>query len=149
MRMKTVGFAFAGLLLLAGAAIAADYAGLLGTHRQVFVDYVDVSFQTLDAATGRPIRDVHVTCFRKGSRHACSERLAHGQDTVYAKFGALMVRTRGWLLSRGTEIGDPDMRVHIMFIHPDYERVVRTFTVAELVHLQGRKIQVRLPRAGQ
>ena len=148
MHMKTAGIVAIGLALLAAAAIAADYAGLFGTRRQAFVDYVDVRFQPVEKASGRPIRDVHITCFRKGSEHACSERMVHGQETIHAKFAALMVRTRSWLFTRGTIVGDPDMRVHVMFIHPDYDRVTRTFTVADLVRLEDREVRVEMPQAG-
>ena len=149
MRTRTFGTVTVGIVLLAGAAVAADFFGLLGTRRQAFVDYVDVRFAPVNQASGRPVTDVHLNCFRKGSKHACSERAARDRKTVHADFGAVMVRTRSWLFTKGTAPADPAMRVYVMFIHPDYERVVRTFTVADLLRLRGRTVNVEMPRAGQ
>lgn len=146
MRMRVFALSAPVALLLAAGIVGADYYGLLGTRKQSFLAYPDVSFEPRDQASGAPISDVHVNCFRKGSRHACSERVARGRTTVYAKFGVVMVRTRTWLFTKGTAVRDPDMPVHVMFIHPDYDRVTRTFTVADLMRLQHRAVRVELPR---
>ncbi len=123
-------------LVVVLAAVVADYYGLFGLRQSRHPMPLDIDFLVLDAASGRPLSGVRVTCFRRGTRNACVRRDAAGKANVGIRFEVARRDTRTWLFHKSSRIeGGADVEVNVMFIHPDHRRLVRTYDINELLEM--------------
>lgn len=130
--------------------VAADHSGLFGTRDRTFIDYAHVTFVPVDAATRHPLEDVVVNCFIPGERTACTMRRREGvKATVEVHLGIVRVETRSLLFAKGERVeGADSTQVHLMFIHPNYERVTRSYRIGELLGMTRGETVVEMPAGG-
>ncbi|GEM_PF-2905148 len=134
--------------LILGVLVFADYHGWLGVKKSSELDYFSLTFMAEDEDTGQRITDFFINCTRRGSREACSIESGLNQQTRKIKFGVIKNTERSWLFDRGEQIiGIDDVDVYLMFIHPDYERRTYTYSMKELLAMQGRITTVKLRKS--
>jgi len=140
--------AFIAIIILFSVFVAADYQGWLGMHTETEQDYFGVHFKTEDEQTGEAITDFFVNCTRRGSRNACSIEQGMKKVIREAKFGVIKQIEKTWLFTKGESIvGEDEVDVHLMFIHPDYERRNNTYSMKQLLSMQDKIIAVKLKKS--
>jgi len=142
--MKTV----ITILLLLSMLVVADYQGWLGVRNLTEQDYFGVRFQAKDDQTGELITDFFMNCTRKGSRNACSIEQGRNKTSREAKFGIIKQQKKTWLFPKSeTVVGEDEVDVYIMFIHPDFERRTYTYSMKQLLSMQNEIVTVKLRRS--
>jgi len=138
------------IIVLLLAVVAADYQGWLGLHTETEQDYFGVHFKTEDEQTGEAITDFFINCTRRGSRNACSIEQGMKKTIREAKFGVIKQIEKTWLFTKGESIvGEDEVEVHLMFIHPDYDRRTNTYSMKQLLSMQKETVTVKLKRSSQ
>jgi len=129
------------LLVLVGIVLAlwvGDAGGWFGTRRVEFADVLQVTFRPLDAATDRRLADVRVNCFMRGREQACSLVRDGREMLVTIAVGVRRVEQRGLFTLHASHIaGAEDLQIHLMFIAPEYDRLVQSYRLGELAALAG------------
>ncbi len=144
---KRIVITLLSAVLIVTGLVGADYLGWLGVKQSSYIDYFNVNYQTTDADSGELIQDFFVNCTRKGSRNACSIEQGMDKMSRLIKFGMVKNSARTWLFDRGEEIiGLDDVTIHLMFIHQDYDRKTITYSMRELLGLEGQMITVPLEK---
>jgi len=127
------------LLLLAGVALLlwqGDARGWFGSRTATVDDVLQVTFRPVDAATGRRLADVRVNCFMRGREQACSQ-VRDGRSLLLTIAVAMRRSEQRGLFTRHSShiIGADDLPIHLMFIAPDYDRLVHSYRLGELAAL--------------
>ena len=136
--------------LLFLALVAADYLGWLGTHTDSEPDYFGVVFKAEDDQSGESITDFFINCTRSGSRNACSIEQGMKKASREAKFGIIRLVEKTWLFHKSESVvGEDEVDVHMMFIHPDYDRRMNTYSMKQLLSMQYETITVKLKRSSE
>lgn len=138
------------IIVLLAALVAADYQGWLGTHNDSELDYFGVHFAADDDQSGEAIIDFFINCTRRGSQNACSIEQGMKKKTREAKFGIIKLINKTWLFRKGESVvGENEIDVHLMFIHPDYDRRIQTYSMKQLLSLQEETVVVKLTRSSK
>ncbi|OGT34050.1 MAG: hypothetical protein A2W28_04510 [Gammaproteobacteria bacterium RBG_16_51_14] len=131
-------------VITAGVVIA-DYFSLFGITQQVKTGFVGAQFKTVDAENGMLVNDVHVRCFQKMNENACGQRDSHEPGKVYIKIPVRRVVSRSLFFNQGEVIiKTRDPKLHIMFIHPDYDNPINSFELIELYANPDRQFLVNM-----
>jgi hypothetical protein len=116
----------------------ADARGWLGTRLLERADVLQVTFRPVDAATDRRLADVRVSCFMRGREQACSLVRDGRKLLVTIAVGVRRVEERGLFTHHASRlVGADDLTLHLMFIAPDYDRLVLSYPLGELAALAG------------
>lgn len=124
--------------------VAADYFGLFGVRQVDMADLLHLRVKPVDKESGRIITDVHVTCVRRRSEEACSQKQQTGDGVLtlnflvnrsvrYSRLFRFKTAEKLWL--------DEDAIVVLVFIHPDYERLFLQVTTPDIVQW-GESVKV-------
>ena len=131
-------------VITAGVVIA-DYFSLFGITQQVKTGFVGAQFKTVDAGNGILVNDVHVHCFQIMNENACGQRDSHEPGMVYIKIPVRRVVSRSLFFKQGEIIMKTrDPKLHIMFIHPDYDNPINSFELIELYANPDRQFLVNM-----
>ncbi|MGQ0658118.1 MAG: hypothetical protein ACT4NU_08505 [Chromatiales bacterium] len=124
--LKRAIIAVTALVVALAAAVAADYAGAFGLREMQMQDLLHLRLKIIDRSTGKVVTGVHVTCVRRGSEEACSQKPETGEGTVELNFVVLKsARFTPLFKFRKAEklwLSGEDELV-LVLIHPDYERL--------------------------
>jgi hypothetical protein len=133
---------------LVAAAVAADHAGVFGVRTERSSDVVTVRIRVIDAASGESIEGAHAVCTRRGTRSACTQTPMSSGGELDLRMGVVVQRRRTWLFERARTLWlAQDGVVHVMLIHPDYERKTITFTAEQIARMAHTAAIARLDRA--
>ncbi len=133
------------VLCIPAGLVGADYFGLLGTQKQRMFDQLEVEFQALDISSRLDIRDLHITCYRKGSRNTCTEIELPDKRVTRIMLSMPRLVTRSHLFELSSEdLVDDTMTLHLVFIHPDYEQKQAHYSLADLRKMNGSRQQILL-----
>ena len=131
--------------VIAAGVVMADYFSLFGVTQQEKTGFIDVQFKTVDAENGLLVSDVHVRCFQKMNENACGQRDSHEPGMVYIKIPVSRVVSRSLFFNQGEVIiKTHDPKLHIMFIHPDYDNPINSFELIELYANPDRQVLVNM-----
>jgi hypothetical protein len=125
-------------LLLAGAIAvgAADYLGWLGDTQMDMSDVLQFRVRPVDKNTGQIVTDVHVTCVRKGSEEACSQKEASGDGVITVNFlvrkSVKLSRVFKFQLKEKIWMNE-DADLALVFIQPNYDRYWLVLKAGDLV----------------
>ncbi len=134
-----------GVLLIPLALLAGDYLGLFGTVKSRIYEQVPVLSSPEDNQTHRAITDVHITCYRTGSRNVCAEVPGGDNRQVAMILTVPRLVTRSHLFELASEQLVPDdLELDLVFIHPDYEQYHRRYSVSELLNMQSLPNRIEL-----
>jgi hypothetical protein len=134
-----------GVLLIPVAMLAGDYLGLFGTVKSRIYDQVPVLFSPEDSQTHRSITDVHITCYRTGSRNACAEVPSGDNRRIAMILTVPRLVTRSHLFELASkQLVPDDLELNLVFIHPDYEQYHRRYSVSELLNMQSEPNRIEL-----
>jgi len=127
------------LLVAVGILLAlwvGDARGWFGMRKVEVADVLQVTFRPVDAATDRRLADVRVNCFMRGREQACS-LVRDGRDMlVTIAVGVRRVEEWGLFTRHAARIlGGEDLQIHLMFIAPEYDRLVQSYRLGELAAL--------------
>ena len=145
--MKKTGIITGVAVFVAILLVIADYFVLFGTRVVYKFDFIEMIFKPVDEETGAPVVDVHVRCFQKNNRNACTEKNSGKAGILAINIPVTKIVTKSWLFDkeiRYQETADP--KLHIMFIHYDYANPVETFEIQKLPALTGKVITVHMPK---
>ena len=138
------------VIILLSILVAADYQGWLGVRNYTEQDYFGVRFKAVDDQNGELITDFFINCTRKGSRNACSIEQGRNKKSREAKFGIIKQIKKTWLFPKGESIvGEDEVDVYLMFIHPDYMRRTYTYSMKQLLSMQDNTVTVKLKRSSE
>ena len=133
------------VLLLIGAVIVADYLALLGVDERATITMVEFRVKTLDAETGRPIDGVKVTCFQYGTNNACGQPASRERGVVRFQLRMKKLLRESWLFTQKVWYSPVlEKELRIMYIHPDYNKPVQRFDIAELMQQSNRTWRVKM-----
>lgn len=124
--------------------VAADYFGLFGVRQVDMADLLHLRVKPVDKESGRIITDVHVTCVRRRSEEACSQKQQAGDGVLtlnflvnrsvrYSRLFRFKTAEKLWL--------DEEAIVVLVFIHPNYERLFLQVTTPDIVQW-GESVKV-------
>lgn len=149
MRPQTIMLiVLADLGLIAAGLAYADTQGWLGVSETINPEVLRVRYLPVDAESGRTVTDVRVNCFMKGNNDACTLNRDDRREEVAINLGIQRQERRGLWSSLSSEVlGGADLEVNLMFIHPNYPRLVRTYRLNELVALAAERQRIELPPA--
>jgi hypothetical protein len=136
------------VLVVVGLALAAWFGeaqGWFGTRSVELSDVIRVTFRPVDANSGQRLGDVRVNCFMRGKEEACSLVRDGREMLVTIAVGVTRIEERS-LLSRFDShiVGGQEVELNLMFIAPDYDRLVKTWRLDDLAALQGEEQRVEL-----
>ena len=135
------------IVLVIASFVTCDYFALFGTRTESRYDFVEIDFNPVDQKTGAPVMDVHVRCFQTNNNNACTEKKSNRPGIVAVNIPVTRVVTRSLLFIKDEKIQRTlDPKIHIMLIHKDYANPVETVMIHELDQLEGKTINVKLPR---
>jgi len=120
---KQLVVAAAGLII---GLIAVDYVGAFGMREMQMQDLLHLRFKMVDKTTGVLVSDVHVTCVRRGSVAACSQKPDMPEGLVELNFVvAKSVKfTRLFKFKKAEKLWLHEQgEVFLVFIHPNYGRL--------------------------
>ncbi len=127
--------------------VLADYFRLFGSSEKTFIDMTELNFRTIDAKSGALVTEVHIRCFQKRNQNACAEKESPGIGLITAVIPIKIVKDRSFLFDHQTKIqGTADPKLHIMFIHNDYNNPVKTLMVNDIPSLAGQTITIEFNR---
>ncbi len=133
------------LLLIPVAFVAGDYLGLFGTAKSRVYDQVSVHFSPEDSQTHLAITDVHISCYRQGSRNACTEVDSGDNRQLAMLLTVPRLVTRSHLFELSSELLVAEgLELDLVFIHPDYEQYHRRYSVSELLKMQSVPNRIEL-----
>jgi hypothetical protein len=138
------------VLVVIGLALAVwfgDARGWFGTREVELADVLRVTFRPVDAESGQRLGDVRVNCFMRGKEEACSlVRDGQGMRVTIA-VAVSRIEERSLFSRLGSRIlGGEEVELNLMFIAPDYDRLVKTWRLDELAALQGEEQRIELAR---
>lgn len=127
--------------------LVADWHGVFGQREEHIQDVVHVTFKFVDDASSAPIADVHITCVRRMSESACTERAGKNPGETMITLGILRIVNRTLLFSHdaGFSLGSAGA-VPLAFIHPNYERHFQKLHAEEISDRRANPLVVRLTK---
>ncbi|GEM_PF-3228586 len=138
-----------GAVLLAGAAVAADYYGLFGTREQMSSDVLHPRFKLVEKGTGRAIEGVHIECFIGRKEGACSSKPEDDAGRIELNFVVARLDTRTWLFKKSERYVMRDTgTVTLAFLHPNYVHYFLPVDFADIPKLAFRETVIELTPAG-
>lgn len=144
--MKKIYLAGGAIILAISAIVVADYFALFGTRTEYHFDLYELTFKTVDGKTGAPVINVHVNCFQQGNQDACTQKESARPGFVSVNIPVTKIITRTWLFKKNESIQQTlDPKLHIMFIHQDYARLVETIMIPSLMQLSREVMTVQMP----
>lgn len=116
--------------------VGADYFGLFGVRQVDMADLLHLRVKPVDKDSGQIITDVHVTCVRRRSEEACSQKQQAGDGVLtlnflvnrsakYSRLFRFKTAEKLWL--------DEEAIVVLVFIHPNYDRLFLQVTTPDIV----------------
>lgn len=137
-----------GFLMVFILIIIADYLQLFGISQVSEFDIINLNFKPVDEDTGAPVTDVHIRCFQKSNNNACSEKESPGYGLVTVAVPVTRIINRSMFFEHDSRIEETaDPKLHIMFIHNDYNNPVETLNVNEIPSKEGSIRKIIMPRA--
>jgi hypothetical protein len=124
--------------------VAADYFGLFGVKQVDMADLLHLRVKPVDQETGQIITDVHVTCVRRKSEEACSQKQQAGDGVLTLNFLVNRSAKYSRLLRFKTAEKlwvDDDTIVVLVFIHPNYDRLFLQVTTPDILQW-GESVKV-------
>jgi len=144
---KQTKYFLVGSFILISCFILADYFSLLGTHKRATMEMVELHFKTVDKASGAPVDNVHIRCFQKGNDNACAEKESPGYGIVAVAIPLIKIITKSILFRQEVDWQEPDdPKLHIMFIHHDYDNPVKTLRLNEIMSMTSQIQRVEMPK---
>ena len=135
------------VLSLAGIFVAGDYFGLFGLKKYLVLDFIETSFKPVDKDTGAPILDVKLRCFQKGNGNACTQKESRSTGIVMARIPIQKLVWKSLLFKNKEEIIPPDdPKLHIMFIHYNYNNPIETLIVEDVANSPVIKQVIKMER---
>lgn len=138
------------LLAIVILVVIADYFRLFGVENEYLGDYIHVTFQFVDAQSGAPISDVHVSCTRPGVRSACTESLGPGAGQTTITLSVFRRTEVSWFFSGPPSyvLGD-DTVMFLTFFAANHERAQMTIHNDDPLLSATRPHKVELAAAEQ
>ncbi len=140
-----------GVVALIIAIVSADYAGAFGVREMQMQDLLHLRLKVLDKVTGQIVTGVHVTCARRGSEEACSQKPEVGDGLLELNFVVLKSAryTRLFRFTKAEKLWlNEDSELVLVFIHPDYERLFLTLDTTLIEQAQAGAQLIELDPAG-
>ena len=135
------------MLSLAGLFVTGDYFGLFGLKKYLVLDFAESSFKPVDKRSGASVIDVKIRCFQKGSSNACTQKESRTTGIVIARVPVQKLVWESLLFKNREElVATNDPKLHIMFIHYNYNNPVETFIVENLYNNPVMKYPVKMER---
>jgi hypothetical protein len=131
--------------VVAVGIVIADYFSMFGITQQEKFEFVEARFKTVDAENGGPVFDVHVRCFQKMNENACTQRDSYTPGVVSIKIPMRRIVSQSLFFNQGgapLETLDPEL--HIMFIHPDYNKPVESLKTIDIFNNPGQQYLVKM-----
>lgn len=122
--------------LIVLAILGADFFGIFGTREMVQSDILQLRVKPFDKATGRTVSDVHVTCARRGSEEACSQKAPSADGVLTLNFivAKAAVYTRLLKFKKREQVFlDEEGEMVLVFIQPNYERLFLVVKTPDIV----------------
>lgn len=124
--------------------VGADHFGLFGVRQVDMADLLHLRVKPVDRDSGQIITDVHVTCVRRRSEEACSQKPQTGDGVLtlnflvnrsakYSRLFRFKTAEKLWL--------DEEAIVVLVFIHPNYDRLFLQVTTPDIVQW-GESVKV-------
>lgn len=131
--------------LMTVSFVIGDYFSLFGTTEQLKTGFTDIQFKITDDENDMLVNDVHVRCIQKMNENACGQRDSNDLGMVYIKVPMRTVVTRSLLFDQGeVPVKTEDPKLHIWFIHPDYESFVQSFEIMDLYNNNGGQYTINM-----
>ena len=128
--------------------ILADFFKIFGTTEKTNFEIIELNFRMVNSDSGAPVTDVHVRCFQKGNNNACTEKESPGIGIVTVGVPINMIVTRSLLFNQETRVQKTaDPKLHIMFIHNNYNNPVKTIMVSDVPRMSAQLTTVEFARA--
>lgn len=140
-----------GVAALIIAIVAADYAGAFGVREMQAQDLLHLRLEVHDKVTGQIVTGVHVTCVRRGSEEACSQKPEAGDGLLELNFVVLKSArdTRLFKFRKAEKLWlNEESELVLVFIHPNYERLFLTLDTALIEQAQDGAQRIELDPAG-
>ena len=131
--------------VVATGIVIADYCSLFGIAKQEKLEFVEARFKTVDAETGGPVFDVHVRCFQKMNENACTQRDSYTPGVVSIKVPMRIIVSQSLFFNQDEMLlGTLDPELHIMFIHADYSKPVKSIKIIDIFNNPGQQDIVKM-----
>ena len=139
-----------GLVLAVILFVSGDWFGVFGAKVHQVPDFIHVIFETRDAASSKPVSEVHVVCSRPNARSVCSERLTGIPGQTEITFGVFRNDLKSFLFTKeqGFSLGQTG-EMSMNFIHPNYERKIMFINDEVIGATRNQKITVLLDKAAE
>jgi hypothetical protein len=132
-------------VVVAAAVVIADYFSLFGITKQEKLEFVETRFKTVNAETGGPVFDVHVRCFQKMNENACTQRDSYTPGVVSIKVPMRLIVSQSMFFNQDEVLlGTLDPELHIMFIHADYNKPVKSIKIIDIFNNPGKQDIVKM-----
>ena len=145
--VKNILIALLVVLSLTGLFVTGDYFGLFGLKKYLVLDFAESSFKPVDKGSGASVIDVKIRCFQKGNSNACTQKESGSTGIVIARVPVQKLVWESLLFKNREElVATNDPKLHIMFIHYNYNNPVMTFTIEDLYNEPVSKYPVIMER---
>ena len=135
------------ILVLSSLFVAGDYFGLFGLKKHLVLDFAESSFKPVEKESGAPILDVKIKCFQKSNENACTQKASRTTGIIIARIPVQKLVWESLLFKNKEElVATSDPKIHIMFIHYNYDNPVETFTIESLFNQPVVKYSVKMER---
>jgi hypothetical protein len=135
------------VLVISVLFVTGDYFGLFGLKKYLVLDFAESSFKPIEKGSGAPILDVKIKCFQKGNENACTQKASRTTGIVIARIPVQKLVWESILFKNKEElVATSDPKIHIMFIHYNYNNPVETFTIESLFNQPVAKYSVKMER---
>jgi len=120
---------------------------MLGSTEQIVQDVTHMHFRFLDHLSNDPIEDVRVVCTRTGSFSACTQKAGRKRGSVLATLTiARSTRKTFFFTHRDGIYISENGRLTLMFVHPNYQRTVKSMDASAVDQAGMRETIVLLRR---
>ncbi|MFT5425970.1 MAG: hypothetical protein ACI9ZT_000911 [Gammaproteobacteria bacterium] len=135
------------VLVISVLFVTGDYFGLFGLKKYLVLDFAESSFKPIEKESGAPILDVKIKCFQKDNENACTQKASRTTGIVIARIPVQKLVWESILFKNKEElVATSDPKIHIMFIHYNYNNPVETFTIESLFNQPVAKYSVKMER---
>lgn len=145
-KTKIFSSIIAGVVIVAGLFVTADYYGLFGIRTELKLNFVEARFRTLDKETGALVFDVGVRCFQKNNMDACTRRESHQAGVVAAHIPVRRVIKSTLFFKKSEEIiKSADPKLHVMLMHQNYNNPTKTILLDDIYTKKQTEYNVEMP----
>lgn len=134
----------AAIVVVAVSFVAADYLALFGTREERVQEILHLRYRIVERGNLRPIEDVRVQCVRRRAESVCSQGKGAGEGSVELNFVVPKTVSRTLLFKKGDTVSFGDGQLHLVFIHPNYERLFLPLGMSDLLSLRDRDNVIEL-----